>query len=167
MQVDKIGVDMRYIFLENYGDYGTRFFIPNAFFVSFRYGQSGLDAMESQTVHTFSGGAGALYRIRLGEAQRLLVSGGLSVNAMFGSLDYQFNDGTQKRVTESFIDPLLGIHGGVSFRFTPLLALDINLGYFIDVLGDYKLLGTQNDPVNFSSFQINLGVSFRVPYSGN
>jgi hypothetical protein len=167
MQMNKPGVDMRYTFFEGYGNYGTGFFIPNAFFVSLRYSQSGLDAVAGRTMHSFTGGLGALYRIRLGEAQRLLLSAGISVNALYGSLDYEFNDGTRRRVTESFIDPLAGIHGGISFRFSPLLALDLNLGYFLDLLGDYPLQGPQNPPVNFSSFQASLGLSFRVPYSGD
>ncbi|MDR2662040.1 MAG: hypothetical protein LBC31_03485 [Treponema sp.] len=161
-QLAKIGFDLRYTFLERYGGYGSRFILPNAFFVSFRYGQNTLDLLEGNDFSTFSGSLGALWKIRLGETQRLLVNGGLSADLMYGALDYRFTDGGPKEAAESFLEPLAGIHAGVSYRFTPALSVDLNLGYHIAVLGDYPLRGGSSH--NFSSFQANLGISYRSSY---
>jgi hypothetical protein len=57
---------------------------------------------------------------------------------------------------------MAGFHGGAAFRFTSLLALELKLAYYLDVLGAYPI--ADGSSYRFDFFQGSLGVSLTLPY---
>ncbi|AEF82332.1 caspase family protein [Leadbettera azotonutricia] len=155
------GAAVNYTFLERFLSRGALFIAPNAFFVSF---QAGLNkfADNGDSFYNYMPGAGALWKFRPDANQRFFLSAGLSANVFLGSIHYSYNDPGFTEVDDFFVEPMIGFHGGAAFRFTPLLAVELNLGYYLDVQGPYPVQGSGSYSLNF--LQGTLGLSVTLPY---
>ena len=154
---------LSYTFLERFKARGEPFVAPNAFFVDFIAGLSQIKTSNStETFTNFSLGLGALWKFRPDQAQRFFLGAGLSVNVLLGSLQYSYYDGGDVNVTDFLAEPMAGLHGNFAFRFTPLVAMELNLAYYLDMLGAYPLSDGSSYNLNF--FQAGLGVSVMLPY---
>jgi hypothetical protein len=156
------GGSLRYTFWERFKTRGDLFIAPNAFFASFQAGGSRFGDTGGEGFFQYMPGAGALWRFRPHSSQRFILAAGLSANALLGSVHYAYYDQAFNEADDFLVEPMLGLHGEGAFRFTPLLALELNLGWYLDVLGPYPLQGGGNSSLNF--LQGTLGVSVTVPY---
>ncbi len=156
------GVTLRYTFYESYKDYGTRFFIPNSFFVeaSFDYGtaskeetdDSGVTSTVKMDTPVGLAGLGFLYKIRIGQEQRFIFNFGASLVYCFGK---RYADNEHKDWTETLSAFGVDAITGFSFRFTPAWSLDLNMG----VKGGFIEIKS-----GVGGFYAGLGVTFRRPY---
>jgi hypothetical protein len=163
MNITFPGAELRYTFFEQYRDYGTLFFLPNAFFAGFIFSGNNIETVLSRKgFYSYGAELGALYKIRLGSQQRFIANAGLSADMLFGSYRYQFYESGRYQITEPFVEGFAGFHGGIAFRFAPAFSLNLDIAYFLDILGPKPLRG--GGSYNFDSLRGNLGISWRRPY---
>ncbi|GHV88703.1 hypothetical protein AGMMS50267_10630 [Spirochaetia bacterium] len=142
-------VNARITAFERYGQQGKFFFIPNSWFASVDY------FSDTHNVQDYSGigfGAGFLWKIRLGQAQRFIVN--------FGPLaDYFFFKYTYKAESGYFNSFGYGVQGGISFRISRYFSVDTNVLF----LNTVKPVQTGN---GFYPYTVggSLGLSFLLPY---
>jgi len=155
---------LSYTFLERFKTRGERFFAPNAYFVNFMASMGTITVQnKSETFGAFFPGLGFLWKLRPDAAQRMLLGAGLSANLLMGSLQYRYNrDSKNVNVSDFMVEPMAGLHGNYAFRFTPLIALELNLAWYLDILGSYPLGDGSSYNLNF--LQAALGVSIILPY---
>jgi hypothetical protein len=129
------GTAFRFTFLETYKSYGTFFFIPNAFFVEGNFVHLGNKDYYDPMVNAGSVGVGFLYRIRLGEAQRLIFGLGTSIGPMVSGLTWNTKyDEEGNPLPSTVIGVAVDLpYAELSFRFTPSLSLGLGLGVSADV----------------------------------
>lgn len=111
---------VKYTFLEKYKDYGKFFFLPNSFFIELAYTFDNIQmefyTATDQSSLTFE--IGALYKIRLDQAQRFLFSFGLSTGAGVGFFEYDYFSGSDTFLYLTI--PRIGL----SYRITPAWSAD-------------------------------------------
>lgn len=157
------GATVRYTFFEQFKRRGEIFFLPNAYFFDFSTGQFHVKAPEStENFAAFTLGLGALWKFRPAASQRFFLAAGPSFDITMGSLQYSYFDVTYKQVSDFLVEPMVGFHGNCAFRFTPLLALELKLAYYLNVLGNYLLENGSSYSLNY--MQAALGVSVTLPY---
>jgi hypothetical protein len=154
------GVTLRFTFWETYKKYGTFFFIPNVFFVKGNYIRFGNKDYYGQIVNAGHVGAGFLYRIRLGEAQRFILGLGTSIGPMASGFTWNTGyDGEGNTLPSAMIGVAVDLpYAELSFRFTPAWSLGLGLS----VSGD--LYGLSQDFDGIMGFQGCLGLSYRRPW---
>ena len=139
------GGGLGFAFYEKYRKYGEFFYIPNSFFFSadfFRDArkiESQLELMSEDGQERYIGGVlglGALYKIRIGESQRFIVNFGPSVEMFLLSAQFYYKDTRrfyskdgEESETRFIPAPGFGVHGGLSFRFNPILSLDFGVAW--------------------------------------
>ena len=179
------GIGVGFTFYEKYRDYGEFFFLPNSFYASvdlFSDTQTikpTLDPgfpLDNGEINYAGGifGIGALWKIRLAESQRLITNFGLSLE--FFAANYQLKyDGEKISEDTLGFDPGIGLHGGLSFRFTRLISLDFGLAWKIGFIGKNPQIGIYDGGGNWLSdesfakgvhpytFTGSLGLSFWLP----
>jgi TolB-like protein len=106
-------------------------FIPNFFvapsvFISAKYFVNDSDTDERKRF--FAGGAGILFKRRLTRNERLLLALGVSLEYLFGSIEKVDRDyyGYDVLYSGNFGLFGMGVQGGLSYRLTPNILLDIN-----------------------------------------
>jgi uncharacterized caspase-like protein len=153
------GAALRFTFWETYNRRGTFFFIPNSFFVEGAYMYAGNADNFGQTTHIGRVNAGFLYRIRLDEAQRFILSIGASVGPVVSSFTWNTkydDDGSllPSAIVGVYVDlPCLDL----SFRFSPVWSLGLGLS----LSGDMYSLG-KGLPAT-GGIQALLGLTYRRP----
>jgi len=145
------GLGVTYTFHEQYRSYGDRFYLPNSFYVSFdlfsdarTVQPNGDSVFLSDGQNIYSGGIlglGAQWKIRLGEQQRFIANFGLSLEFFIGTSEFYYDSNKESEYTMGF-EPGLGLHGGLSFRFTRLVSLDFGLAWKFDFLAGSPQLGS-------------------------
>ena len=132
------GVRLGITFYEQYRDYGEPFILPNSFFFTaalfnFSYGEGdgGINAITYQDGKALGGffSLGAQYKLRFGEAQRFILGFGISVGLWVCNSTVELSAGGASETTEEKkLTPGMGVSGGMAFRFSPLVSLDLGLG---------------------------------------
>jgi hypothetical protein len=153
------GASFRFTMWETYKEYGTPFFIPNAFFLEGNYTYFDNNEYYGQNVNTGHVGAGFLYRIRLGEAQRFIFSAGMSVGPMVSSFAWNTKYDGEGAMLPAVI---IGVYADLpytemSFRFTPAWSLALGLGLSAD------LFAFVTDNPGIAGLRGRLGLTYRRP----
>ena len=181
-------IGITFNFFEKYRNYGDPFFLPNSFFVSaelFR-DRRYINANDpfNGTMVKFQGaaiGAGVLWKIRLGAAQRFVVNFGPSLLFLTGSLSLNDYD-TDKVFFEEgrLVDGYkfntigIGVQAGFYYRFSRLISASVGAsykqaftrGFNADIIQDNPSSGIiyeNGDNFMVNSFTLNLGISFWWP----
>ena len=166
--LDYLSGVLQFSFLERYKERGARFFAPNAYYLSFRFGQNHFrNSTDTWNYFNFIPGIGVMWRFRPDNAQRMLLGLGISANIALGSLKYTYIDTRTSQkysATDFLIEPMIGFNGNFTFRFAPLIAMEINAGYYLNILGKYTL--KDNSVIGLSFFQAAIGISIIMPYGG-
>ncbi|MCL2128405.1 MAG: caspase family protein [Treponema sp.] len=155
-------VGLSFTFYEKYGNRGNFFYIPNSFFVSaelFTSNRKLSPGFESENSLNdgelvFNGaiwGLGALYKIRLGNEQRFILNFGPSLvfftaNAELYWYDlHYFGERTRINTYNTGFEPGIGLSGGISFRITRLLSVDLGLAWKTGFIGrNLEVIVTDN-----------------------
>ena len=158
------GGTLNYTFLERFKNRGSFFFVPNVYFLNFRMGTNTMKGKTADFGYMdFTPGIGVMWKFRPDAAQRMFAGAGFSANVFMGNLDYSYNDGLNDNTAAEFLtEPMVGIHGNFAFRFSPLVALELNAGFYFNVMGDYYLRDRSRNSLH--SWQTALGVSMTFPY---
>ncbi|MDR1565908.1 MAG: caspase family protein [Treponema sp.] len=153
------GATLRFTFWEVYDRYGTLFFLPNAVFVEGNYTYFSREEDNGMKANIGHISAGFLYRIRLGAAQRFI----LSIGASAGPIVSGFSWNT-KYDAEGGLLPLAAVgvyadlpYAELSFRFTPVWAL----GFALSFSGD--LYSAATDGPGIGGLTARLGLAYRLP----
>jgi TolB-like protein len=141
-------------------------FIPNFFaapsvFISAKYFYNNFETDEYN--YFFSGGAGILFKRRLAKNERLLVALGISLEYLLGVADENSYDYYSYGEFDLFG---VGIQGGLSYRLTPAISLDIN-GLVKFGLGSTELEGynhSTENPIHHSYTPFTGGVEIGVSF---
>ena len=192
---DGFGLGTNFTFFEKYRNYGEMFFAPNSFYVSLDLFSDSHSIKPSLDLgytlkdgnEVFSGGilgVGALYKIRLEKSQRLIANFGFSFELFLGTAELFTDDAPNPKEAvstyETEFDAGIGLHGGLSFRFTRLISLDFGLAWKyafksrdpkvpVNYYDPYTLayIYTEEEPfakgVHLYTFGGALGVSFWWP----
>jgi hypothetical protein len=111
--------------------YIPNFSVDPSVFISAKYFVNDFDPDERKRF--FAGGAGILFKRRLTRNERLLLALGLSLEYLAGSVEKREEDYDYSRVHGDVINYSgdigllgMGVQGGLSYRLTPALSLDIN-----------------------------------------
>jgi hypothetical protein len=166
-------------FFEHYGKYGKFFWLPNAFFsevskIQWVYHPKLYTFNDTQYNSSFLIGLGALWNIRLGESQKWITHFGFSFNMASITFDYEYetDSGTQSGMSYPMAF-LLGIQGGIRYRFTDFISAELTAKYLlalntpdITIGYDHKSaeLSELNNQINFSILQGYLGIRISIPY---
>ncbi|GHU09107.1 hypothetical protein FACS1894151_06240 [Spirochaetia bacterium] len=120
-----LGFDARYTFFESYKEQGVFFLLPNAYFASAAYFSGNEFGTTEWEANVWSFGLGALYRLRLGAAQRFLLHFGPSVTYDMGTTVYT---GSGADLYEALDAQGIAAEAlaGLVFRITPALSLGID-----------------------------------------
>ncbi|MDL2229172.1 caspase family protein [Treponema sp. OttesenSCG-928-L16] len=159
------GVDTQLTFFESYKDYGTFFWLPNSYFASFSY----ITENNNDSVNLMFMGVGALWKIRLGRAQRLILNFGFSVQYVDGEYStILYKSGGSEVFEGSFGDFGLGFHTGLSFRLSRSISIDLNFIFksglsLLEVEGSYEYSGN-TEYVNKDLIGATLGMTFWLPW---
>jgi hypothetical protein len=153
------GATFRFTFWETYKEYGAFFLAPNAFFVEGNYTYFSDNAYYGQSVNTGHAGVGFLYRIRLGETQRFILSAGMSIGPMVSGFTWNTKYDEENNLLPVVI---IGVHmdlpyAEISFRFTPAWSLGLGLGVSADVFA----FATNNPGIG--GLRGRLGLTYRRP----
>jgi hypothetical protein len=153
------GAALRFTFWETYKEYGTFFLIPNVFFVEGNYTHFGNKDYYGQSVNAGHIGAGFLYRIRLGEAQRFMLGLGISAGPMVSRFNWNTKYDDEANLLPSAV---VGVYidlpyAELSFRFTPAWSLGLGLGFSGDL---YSLAANTGGVMGLRGC---LGLSYRRP----
>jgi hypothetical protein len=153
------GATFRFTIWETYKEYGTPFFIPNVFFVEGNYTYFGDNDYYGQSVNTGHVGAGFLYRIRLGEAQRFIFSAGMSAGPMVSGFTWNTKyDDEDNLLPAAIIGVYMDLpYAEMSFRFTPAWSLALGLGVSADIFA----FATDNPGI--AGLRGRLGLTYRRP----
>ena len=189
IKANGMGAGVSFAFYEKYGKYGDFFYIPNSFFFSadfyrdIRDIKSQVDFLPNDGQERYTGGIfgiGALYKIRLDSNQRFIVNFGPSIEMFLASAQFYYGDDRmlysskdgKKNETRFIAAPGLGLQGGLSFRISRLISMDLGFSWKQSLFGskelglyaDYGLGGIRylvfNDKVLPYSIGANLGISF-------
>jgi TolB-like protein len=97
------------------------FFVAPSVFITAKYFINEYDIKEDEYIHLFAGGVGILFKRRLTRNERLLLALGLSL---------EYIDGEAAEGYYYWSNDIglfgMGIQGGLSYRLTPNISLDIN-----------------------------------------
>ena len=149
------GANLRLNFYEQYRNYGQMFVAPNSIFFSadiiFSKILDGqwLDLSNTESVYmeeSLMGGVfglGTGWKIRLGTSQRFIANFGLSFEffvvrdkGLFKYIDTSFfYDEMSVDFKEFMYAPGIGLHGGLGFRFTKSLSLDLAMVFKAPFIG--------------------------------
>jgi hypothetical protein len=153
------GASFHFTFWETYKDYGTLFFVPNVFFMEGSYTRFGNKDNYGQSANAGHVSAGFLYRIRLGESQRMIFGIGASAGPMMSGFKWKrkYNDEGNllpSSVIGVYVDmPYLDM----GFRFSPAWSLGLGLSLSGDLYALIKDIG------GIAGVYAHLGLSYRRP----
>jgi hypothetical protein len=153
------GASFRFTMWETYERYGTPFFLPNAFFLEGNYTYVDNHEYYGQSVNTGHISMGFLYRIRLGAAQRFILSAGMSAGPVVSGFTWNTKYDEEDNLLPAVI---IGVYvdlpyAEMSFRFTPAWSLGLGLGVSADVFA----FATDNPGI--AGLRGRLGLTYRRP----
>jgi TolB-like protein len=134
------------------------FFVAPSGFISAKYFIN--NNITNNKIYLFAGGAGVLFKRRLTRNERLLLALGLSLEYITGEANIHDDDNYYY-----WYDGLLGmgVQGGLSYRLTPAISLDIN-GLAKFGFGSAELEGESSCYGNYSYTPLIGGVEIGVSF---